>query len=188
MNLLFWNVSLKPGVRLLDVEFPESYLSGLAGPKLGLKVFDQPASVGTSSAVDRHQAKGIVFSQFGKDRGRVCAGGGDLVKDDHNLVESTFDAFRARVEACQQAVLSKTPPGQKCLYFPNLSGPLRDLERQQRFCESGIRCPCGANIAGLETSAICRNLFLWQFWPIRQCRVRSCRKGRVFRMRSGYRP
>lgn len=154
MNLLFGNVSLKPGVRLLDVEFPESFLNGLAGPKLGIEglrsacgVWERPL---LATAI---KPKGSSVTQLAQIAGEFAAGGGDLVKDDHNLAESTFDAFRARVEACQQAVLSKTPPGQKCLYFPNLSGTLRDLERQAAFCvESGIRGVLVAPmIAGLET-------------------------------------
>ena len=55
-------------------------------------------------------------------------GGGDIVKDDQNIVDASFAAFRSRVSRIGEAVSRHN-----CLYFPHLSGPQEELEERLRF-------------------------------------------------------
>lgn len=154
LNLLFGNVSLKPGIQLSDVEFPESFLSEFSGPKLGIGGLRAACNVwGRPLLATAIKPKGSSISELARIAGQFAEGGGDLVKDDHNLVDRRLADFQLRVDACQSAVSRHAKASKACLYFPNLSGTLHDLEQQAAFCvKLGIKGVLVAPmIAGLET-------------------------------------
>lgn len=142
LNLVYGNISLKDKIRLRDLELPESILRGYRGPKFGvqglresLRVFDRPL---LATAL---KPRGSAVSELARRANEFAAGGGDLVKDDHNLVDTSFDAFCNRVERCQHAVLDGSRlSGKECSYFPNLAGPAGEMERRAEFLvRLGIR-------------------------------------------------
>ncbi|MBF0517781.1 MAG: ribulose 1,5-bisphosphate carboxylase large subunit, partial [Nitrospirae bacterium] len=61
-------------------------------------------------------------------------GGGDIVKDDHGLVDHSFCGFRQRVLLCLEAVeRAADKTGRRCLYIPNVLAGFGDIERQVEF-------------------------------------------------------
>jgi ribulose-bisphosphate carboxylase large chain len=148
INLVYGNVSMYPGIRLQALQLPDSLLAHFDGPRYGidrlrelLDVHDRPllatAIKPTGTPVER-------LAQLAHD---FALGGGDIVKDDQNLVSDDFDGFRFRVEACANAVArANRSTGGNTLYFPHLAAAHADLPRYAEFVRGlGLRgvllCP-----------------------------------------------
>lgn len=156
LNLLYGNISILPDIRLVDLDLPDSLLAHFAGPTYGgegvrdlLGVDDRPL---LSTAL---KPRGLSVAELAAMAGAFARGGGDIVKDDQNLVDADFDAFRARVTACFEAVERvNEQTGRRCLYFPHLCARAEELERRAEFLgELGVpgvlACPM---LLGLDTA------------------------------------
>lgn len=138
LNLIYGNISLKQCIRLIDLSLPVEMLSQYRGPKFGvaglrrmLGVYERPL---LATAL---KPRGSAPEQLAARAKAFAAGGGDLVKDDHNLADHRFEDFCRRTELCQQAVIDGSrESGRRCLYFPNLSAPVGQLERYADFLMS----------------------------------------------------
>ena len=142
LNLIYGNISLKQCIRLRDVQLPDSLLSGYRGPNLGVSGLRQSLGVyGRPLLATALKPRGSSPEQLALRANQFAAGGGDLVKDDHNLADVTFEDFCRRVELCQQAVVEGSrQTGRTCLYFPNLAAPVGELERRAEFLvKLGVR-------------------------------------------------
>lgn len=151
LNLAFGNASIWPGVRLVDIKFPDSFLSAFPGPNFGaiglrglLGVRSRPL---LATAL---KPMGSTEKELAEAAAAFARGGGDIVKDDQNIVDMTFVSFRSRVSRIAEAVRREKSP---CLYFPHLSGPQEELEERLRFVlGEGLKgvliCPA---IVGLDT-------------------------------------
>ena len=130
LNLVAGNVSMKSNIKLVDLLLPDEFLGAFKGPNYGvdglrelLGVYGRPL---LSTAIKPRGAGLERFTQIARE---FALGGGDIVKDDHNLVDDTLDAFRQRVVSCQQAVeRANDQTGRRCLYFPYISAPVDRLE------------------------------------------------------------
>lgn len=135
LNLLYGNVSMGEGIRLADVQLPDSLLSQFKGPRHGvdgvralLGVYDRPLLV---TAV---KPRGLSDAELGQLAGQFALGGGDIVKDDQNLVSPDFEAFKHRVDTCAKAVAAANrQTGRNTLYFPHLAAADQDLDRYAEF-------------------------------------------------------
>lgn len=142
LNLLFGNISLKQRIRLRSVRFPSEYLRRFRGPNLGLDGLRAALGVyGRPLLATALKPKGSSAEYLARLARDFAAGGGDLVKDDHNLVEADFDAFRERIEQCHTAVrYGSETSGRECWYLPNLSAANGEMERRIEFLlKLGIR-------------------------------------------------
>jgi ribulose-bisphosphate carboxylase large chain len=122
-NLLFGNISMQQGIRLIDVWLPDILLNRWPGPAFGIEGLR-----GLCGAHGRPllcaSAKPIGLSSI--ELARIChdfaAGGADIVKDDHGLAGQEAAPFTERVARCQDAVAEANErTGGKTLYFPHLS-------------------------------------------------------------------
>ena len=149
LNLVFGNASIWPGVRLVDIVFPDSFLSAFAGPNFGVDGLRSLLGVqGRPLLATALKPMGSTEQEFADTAAAFARGGGDIVKDDQNIVDASFSVFRSRVTRIAEAV-SRT----KCLYFPHLSGPQEELEDRLRFVlglglKGVLICPA---IVGLDT-------------------------------------
>ena len=129
LNLVFGNASIWPGVRLIDIRFPDSFLSAFSGPNYGVAGLRDLLGVqGRPLLATALKPMGSTEFELAESAAAFARGGGDIVKDDQNIVDATFAAFRSRVSRIGEAV-----SGTKCLYFPHLSGPQEELEERLRF-------------------------------------------------------
>lgn len=135
LNLLFGNISIKGNIRIDDVVLPEGLLAQFEGPRFGIEGVRGLLGVhGRPLLATALKPKGLSGDALAALAGAFALGGGDLVKDDHNLAEATFEAFKDRVSRCQAAVeKANESTGRNCLYLPNLLGPVEELERQLDF-------------------------------------------------------
>lgn len=148
LNLLYGNISIMGNITLLDAELPPSVLQLFPGPRHGAEGIRRVLGVyGRPLLATALKPRGLSNAEFAALAGDFARGGGDLVKDDHNLAESSPEAFYERAAACQRAVdESNAATGRQCLFLPNLLGPANDLERHaEAAVRAGVRgvliCP-----------------------------------------------
>ncbi len=134
INLVFGNVSMMPGVRLVDLAIPDRVLAGFDGPRHGIAgvramtgVHDRPL---LATAL---KPRGVPVSRLVEMAGAFARGGGDIVKDDQNLIDG-FETFKDRVKRCADAVDDANQrTGRRCLYLPCVTGPLPALTRRFEY-------------------------------------------------------
>lgn len=142
LNLLFGNISLQKNVSLADVEFPDELLQNFRGPRFGVEGLRRLLGVyGRPLLATALKPVGLSNPELAALAHDFSLGGGDLVKDDHNLNDADFGAFQARVAGCHEAVCqANAQTGRNTLYLPNLMVPSEQLERYLKFALSlGIR-------------------------------------------------
>ncbi len=155
LNVLFGNISLKPGLRITDITWAPSLLKGFGGPGHGM-----PGLRAATGAGDRPllctalKPMGLSAGELAQRCEAFARGGIDIIKDDHGLADQPSAPFRERVERCQQAVTrANTATGGRSLYFPNVtSGPGELPARLAAAQEAGCRgVLLNAWVTGLAT-------------------------------------
>ncbi|OGS41281.1 MAG: hypothetical protein A2506_02320 [Elusimicrobia bacterium RIFOXYD12_FULL_66_9] len=155
LNLVFGNASIWPGVRLTDLHLPDSFLASFPGPNFG--VAGLRALLGVESRPLLATALKPMGSSDDELAGTAAAfarGGGDIVKDDQNIVDKNRSAFESRVSRIARAVARENARSRRtCLYLPHLAAPLEELEDRLRFVlglglKGVLICPA---IVGLDT-------------------------------------
>lgn len=154
LNLVFGNASIWPGVRLVEVIWPESFLKSFRGPNFGVAGIRKLAGVeGRPLLATALKPGGSTDAELAEAAAAFARGGGDLAKDDQNIVDASFLDFRARVSRIAEAVAKANAAADRnCLYLPHLSGPQEELEARLEFVlKLGLRgvlvCPA---ILGLD--------------------------------------
>ncbi|MEX0769539.1 MAG: RuBisCO large subunit C-terminal-like domain-containing protein [Balneolaceae bacterium] len=122
LNLLNGNISLKRGIRILDLDWQP--LTDLAtGPRFGisgirnlLEIPNRPLSCTALKPV------GLNFAELADLSHRFAIGGIDLIKDDHGLSNQEPAPFVERVKAVTGAIRkASNKTGKKTAYFPNIT-------------------------------------------------------------------
>jgi ribulose-bisphosphate carboxylase large chain len=138
LNVLFGMTSLHPDATCVGVEFPESILAALQGPRFGIEGL-RKATGAYERALTCTAVKPLGQSPEAlADLLRSFARAGiDVVKDDQGLADHPFCPFEDRVRACLAAadeVAAET--GHRTLYVPNLIGTPESVFRQLELAES----------------------------------------------------
>ncbi len=140
LNMLFGNVSLLPGIRLMSFELPEAMESTFQGPKYGQYGLRERCGVPRGpilmSAV---KPLGRSAKELAQMAGDLALGGCPIIKDDHSLYDQRWAPFDERVSAMADAVReANEKTGGSSLYVANCTGDgLRFLERAYRAEELG---------------------------------------------------
>lgn len=134
-NLVYGNISLKPGIRLEHIDFPASFVERFPGPKFGIAGIRKRAGVfGRPLLATAIKPKGAGDAHFAEMAYRFALGGGDLIKDDHNLGEEPFEAYRERTLRCRDAVYqANRETGRNTLYLPSVIAPMDRIEAYFEF-------------------------------------------------------
>ena len=111
LNLLFGNISLKPGIRLEGLELPASLLERLGGPRFG--------------------RAGLRALLGAPGRPLLCTALKPM-----GLSDQPFCPFEERVARCAEAVARASErTGRPCLYLPNVSAGASALPERARFAK-----------------------------------------------------
>ena len=155
INLVFGNVSMMPGVRLVDLVIPDRVLAVMPGPRHGVEGVRALIGVhGRPLLASALKPRGVPLSRLVEMAGAFARGGGDIIKDDQNLIDD-FETFKDRVKRCADAVEDGNQrTGRRCLYLPHVTGPLPALSRRFEYVArlglpGVLACPF---IAGLGTA------------------------------------
>jgi len=155
LNVVFGNVSLKPGLRVEAIEFPEGFLRHFRGPRFGrtglrevLGVWDRPLLCTALKPM------GLSPPEMAELAYEMARAGVDLIKDDHGIADPPFCPFRERVPRCVEAVeRANRATGRRALYMPNVTAPAdRVFERAEfarRAGAGGLLLSPG--LTGLDT-------------------------------------
>ena len=134
-----FGMSIVENLRLLDIVFPEEMLKKYRGPKFGisgirrfLKIKDRPL-VGTIVK----PKLGLNAEEQSKVAYKTWRGGIDLVKDDENLTDMSFDRFEDRVsKVLEMRDRAEEETGEKKGYMPNITAPYKEMERRAEIVEN----------------------------------------------------
>lgn len=147
-NLLYGNISMYSGVRLVELDLPASLLAGFSGPQYGIAGLRALTGVyGRPLLATALKPRGSSVEHLAGLAEDFATAGGDLIKDDQNLVDPNLDDFKRRVDECASAVeRANRSTGRNCLYFPHLAGTDEMLDEMARFVRMrGLRgvlmCP-----------------------------------------------
>jgi ribulose-bisphosphate carboxylase large chain len=140
VNVLFGNCSLLPGVRLVEVAFPDEFLARFRGPRFGVaglrELLGVPERPLLATAL---KPMGLDSGTLAEMAGTLAQAGLDLIKDDHGLANQPFATYAERVTACAAAVhRANAATGHRTLYLPSINAPAGELEARVRLaCEVG---------------------------------------------------
>jgi ribulose-bisphosphate carboxylase large chain len=130
LNLLFGNISMKAGIRVEDVVWPDAVLGWLPGPNLGIEGIRALCGADSRRPLLCAALKplGLSSKELAARARALALGGIDVIKDDHSLADQRWAPFAQRVSLCQAAVeqANRETEG-STLYFPNLSGSRDEL-------------------------------------------------------------
>ncbi|MBU0706774.1 ribulose-bisphosphate carboxylase large subunit [Patescibacteria group bacterium] len=133
-----------PNLRLIDLEFPDKYINSFLGPAFGadgvrhkLKVYKRPLI----GAIMKPKL-GLSWKQHAHFAYLAFKGGVDLVKDDENLTDQTFNPFDKRVrETVKLARKAEQETGQKKLCAFNISASANEMIKRAEFVKkAGGHC------------------------------------------------
>lgn len=154
-NLLFGNISMQQGMRLVDAQVPEALLNRLPGPAFGIPGLRQLCRVeGRPLVLAAAKPIGLSSPELARICYQFAAGGADIVKDDHGLASQEAAPFAERVARCQEAVAEANQhTGGNALYFPHLSRGAGDVWEDLDYARSrGCRgVLLGPMLVGLDT-------------------------------------
>ncbi|WP_376690834.1 RuBisCO large subunit C-terminal-like domain-containing protein [Wenzhouxiangella sp. EGI_FJ10409] len=171
LHLLYGNISFYPRIRLTAVRLPESLLAELPGPLGGIERIRRITGVHERAMLMTVlKPRGSSPEHLADLALRFARGGGDLVKDDQNLVETEISSFTKRIRKCAQSIEKASEiTGRRCLYLPHAAGSGDHLKRQlEAVAEAGLHgvvlCPW---VMGLETAATAARDFdlMWLAHP-----------------------
>ncbi|MCM3289817.1 2,3-diketo-5-methylthiopentyl-1-phosphate enolase [Paenibacillus sp. MER 180] len=137
----FGKLSMDGRIKLLDLDFSDTFTASFQGPKYGidgvrelLGVQDRPLLMSIFKSVIGHDLAALKEQFY-----QQALGGVDLIKDDEILFENPLTPIDMRVRACMEAAArAEQVTGKKLLYAVNLTGSTFSLREQAlRAIEAG---------------------------------------------------
>ncbi len=129
LNVVFGNISMKPGIKVLDLDLPDSILNHFKGPRFGRE------GLRTLLGVDQRpllftalKPMGLTNEELAELAYKFALGGIDIIKDDHGLSNQSFSPFEERVKRCAEAVArANRETGYQSIYMPNITAPYGEV-------------------------------------------------------------
>ena len=149
------------GLKLMDIDFPDSYIKLFSGPKFGIGGCRQLASVHDRPLIGTiiKPSIGLTPQQTATMVKTLGEAGIDFVKDDELLSSSANSPFEERVNAVMNVINSLADrTGKKIMYAFNLSGEVDEMmQRYETIVKTGGTCAMiSLNSVGISaTKKIC---------------------------------
>jgi len=131
-----FGMKLLKNLRLEDISFPEVYLNSFKGPSFGVQgvrklvgVYNRPL-VGTIIK----PKIGLTSKEHAIVAYNAWMGGCDVVKDDENLTNQSFNKFNTRIKETYK-LLKKAEKltGSKKIYLPNVTAETKEMLKRAKF-------------------------------------------------------
>ncbi|HCZ07400.1 MAG: S-methyl-5-thioribulose 1-phosphate isomerase [Thermotogota bacterium] len=122
-NVVMGNVSLIPGIKVVDLELSPSLKSFLPGPRFGVEGLREILGVKERPLIATAiKPMGLTSEELAEMAYKLAKGGVDIIKDDHGLADQDFSPFAERVSKVLKAVdKANQETGGKTLYAPNVT-------------------------------------------------------------------
>ena len=151
------------GLKLMDLELPDSFKEHYKGPKFGVKGSKASCAVG-----DRPMIGTIIKPSIGMSVEETAAlvqtlieAGIDFIKDDELMGSTANSPFNDRVKAIMKVIRNnEQKTGKKVMYAFNISDEIDEMQRKYDFLlrEEGSCAMLSINSVGLAgTKKICDN-------------------------------
>ena len=138
MNVLFGNISLKPGIQLTAVDLPDAMASTFKGPRYGIPGLRRlTGNTARPLVCTALKPMGLSNRALADIAYRFAKGGVDFIKDDHGLTNQSFSPFEDRMRRVSDAVArANDETGNRCRYVPNITAPAGELLCRARYAKS----------------------------------------------------
>ncbi len=142
LNVIFGNISIKPGVRVERIELPQSLLKHFKGPRWGKAGLRQLLDITNRPLLfTALKPMGLPAADLAELAYKFAVGGIDIIKDDHGITNQQFATFNERLERCVAAVArANRETGRKTIYVANINAPYHeviDRARQAKAAGAG---------------------------------------------------
>ena len=138
LNLVLGNCSMLPSIQLTRLVLSDEVLDRFQGPHCGIDGVRELVEVpGRPLVATALKPRGAPVSDLVQICREFIRGGGDLIKDDHNLIDDDLDQFRDRVQRCTEAIRQQQGDRHR-LYLVNLLARSEQLDaRMEIALEAG---------------------------------------------------
>ncbi len=135
LNVMFGNISMKPGIRVVELELSEALQAQFKGPRFGVQGLRDYLGVEKRPLLfTAIKPMGLSADQLAGMAYDLASGGMDIIKDDHGLANQAFAPFKERVSRVMEAVTrANARTGSQAIYVPNISGPFESLMERVHF-------------------------------------------------------
>jgi ribulose-bisphosphate carboxylase large chain len=161
LNVLFGNISLKPGIRIVGIDWPARLLQILGGPGHGTTGLRALTAARVRPLLcTALKPMGLSARELAQRGAAFARGGIDIIKDDHGLADQPAAPFLERLARCQEAIERvNATHGTRALYFPNVTAPAARLrERLDAVRAAGCRGVLVSPwLVGLDTLRLIRD-------------------------------
>jgi len=138
LNVIFGNISIKPGISVRELSLPESLLHKFRGPRFGrlglrerLEILNRPL---LHTAI---KPMGLTAADLAHLAYQCALGGIDIIKDDHGLTNQSFAPFEERVSRCAEAVhKANQETGGKSIYVANVTAGADEAVRRAKLAKA----------------------------------------------------
>lgn len=140
LNILYGNISLKKGIRVVDLEW-EKLVHILKGPGIGIDAMRATLNLPKRPLIcGVLKPMGLNATELAGLAGEMARGGIDLIKDDHGLTNQKYAPFEERVSTVMKALHSvEEQTGHRARYFPHITtSGSKVFERYKRCEEFGV--------------------------------------------------
>jgi ribulose-bisphosphate carboxylase large chain len=129
LNVLWGNVSLFPGIKIVNLKLPELFLAKYKGPRFGVdglrELFGAPTRPLVSTALKPMGSDAKTLAEMART---LALAGFDLIKDDHSLANQPWATWKERVTLVARAVREANEAiGGKSVYAPSLNLPFDQI-------------------------------------------------------------
>lgn len=138
LNVIFGNISIKPGIFVREIKLPLSLLKCFKGPRFGRKGLRQLLNIPQRPLL--HTALkplGLPSKQLAELVFKCALGGIDIIKDDHGITNQVFAPFQERVSLCADAVKrANQETGGSSIFVANITGPASQIISRATFAKA----------------------------------------------------
>jgi len=123
-------------LRLLDINFPKGIINNYNGPKFGIEAIRTLTKVKNRPLLGTivKPKVGLTELEHSQVCGQAWSGGLDIVKDDENLTNMTFNKFEKRIiETLKIRDKIEKVTGERKFYLPNITAPLSLMKKRADF-------------------------------------------------------
>lgn len=137
INVIYGNISLKPGILVNRLELSKSLLAAFHGPRFGRSGLRTWLQVeGRPLLFTAIKPMGLCAVELGKLAYKFARGGIDIIKDDHGLTNQSFAEFTERIKYAAAAVnKANRETGGKSIYVANITGPSDEVLERARLAK-----------------------------------------------------
>lgn len=132
------------GLRLLDIDMPESYARRFQGPKFGIPGTRELAGVHGRPIIGTiiKPSIGLSPEETAKIVDSLCSADLDFIKDDELMADPPYAPFDARLDAVMPVIRKHADrSGRKTMYAINISGSIDEmLRRHDAVLQTGGTC------------------------------------------------